>query len=262
MSKSERRKPVPNRQPLATTLELRNVLTRQKKADLIEIVLQLAEIDRNVYQWLTARFEVETSPADLVAVTRLAIADATDFDDRELNSNFDYDDEAYAQVKRNLGRLIGSEELRQSMELALELMKRGSYQVEMSDEGLMTSDIEDCLNVVIEALAKCDLPASEVAAWYSAMLKLDRVGFICQEPLESRSHSNRSQNASSGPLHGRQATSEALPRFRSSSLMSSVSLGSRVAGWRDPESSVRAEAPRSFRSAVEHRPRCRIRSLG
>ena len=38
------------------------------------------------------------------------------------------------------------------MELSLELMKQGSYQVEMSDEGLMTEDIEDCLNVVLKAL--------------------------------------------------------------------------------------------------------------
>jgi len=42
------------------------------------------------------------------------------------------------------------------MALALELMKRGSYQVEMSDEGLMTGTIEDCLSVVIEALRTCD----------------------------------------------------------------------------------------------------------
>ena len=44
------------------------------------------------------------------------------------------------------------------MELSLELMKQGSYQVEMSDEGLMTDDIEECLRVVVQALKKCDLP--------------------------------------------------------------------------------------------------------
>jgi hypothetical protein len=42
-------------------------------------------------------------------------------------------------------------------------MKDGSHQVEMSDEGLMTKDIDDCLTVVIKALAKCDLPAEEVS---------------------------------------------------------------------------------------------------
>jgi hypothetical protein len=71
------------------------------------------------------------------------------------------------------------------MQLALELMKQGSYQVEMSDEGMMTDDIEECLTVVMKALKKCDLPADEVATWCSAMLENDRVGCIAREPLQS-----------------------------------------------------------------------------
>src|SRR5262249_3813633 len=75
--------------------------------------------------------------------------------------------------------------LRPAMRLALELMKEGSYQVEMSDEGLMTEDIEACLSVILKALAKCDLPADEVVAWCSAMLNNDRVRCIAREPLLS-----------------------------------------------------------------------------
>ena len=48
------------------------------------------------------------------------------------------------------------------MELSLELMNRGSYQVEMSDEGMMTEDIEECLQVVVKAVGKSDLPADDV----------------------------------------------------------------------------------------------------
>lgn len=78
------------------------------------------------------------------------------------------------------------------MPLALELMKRGSYQVEMSDEGLMTEGIEICLHVLLATLRTCDLPASEVIAWCSSMLSNDRVGFICRELLESlRTHFQR-----------------------------------------------------------------------
>jgi hypothetical protein len=40
-------------------------------------------------------------------------------------------------------------------------MDQGSRQVEMSDEGLMTEDIEKCLSVVTKALQKCDLPTGE-----------------------------------------------------------------------------------------------------
>ncbi len=183
------RRPVPSRKPPGPTAELRAALTRRKKAELVDVLLELAEADRGVLRQLTARFDVAAAPDELVAATRQAIADATAFDKREINRNFAYDHQAYSEVKRNLSRLIGSGQLRQAMPLALELMKRGSYQVEMSDEGMMTGEIEDGLKVVLEALKKSDLPATEVIAWCSAMLESDRIGFIVREPLQSlRTH--------------------------------------------------------------------------
>ena len=121
----------------------------------------------------------------MVAATRQAIVDATDFDEREINYNFDYDYQAYDTVKSNFGRLIKLGHLREAMELSLELMSHGSYQVEMSDEGLMTDDIEECLQVVIKALTKCNLPTDEVVAWCAEMTRKDRVGFICDDALQA-----------------------------------------------------------------------------
>ncbi len=165
--------------------DLRRALTRRTKAELVDVLMDLAEVDRGVLRQLSARFDVAAAPDELIVATRQAIADATHFDERDINSNFDYDDQAYAEVKRNLTRLIGAGQLRQAMSLALELMKRGSDQVEMSDEGLMAEDIETCLNVVLEALRRCDLPAAEAIAWCSAMLDNDRVGFIARKTLEA-----------------------------------------------------------------------------
>ena len=183
---------VPSRKLPEPTVALRQALARRKKAELVDVLVELAKGDRAFLRQLTARFDVATTPDELVAATHLAIADATDFDERQINRNFDYDDDAYGEVKRNLGRLIDSGQLRLAMPLALELMKQGSYQVEMSDEGLMTGDIEDCLKVVVEALRKSDLPESEVITWCSAMLESDRVGFIAREPLQLlRTHLQR-----------------------------------------------------------------------
>src|SRR5262249_39678797 len=153
---------------------LRQALGRRKKAELVEVFLELAEADRGVLRQLTARFDVSAAADELVAATRQAIADATAFDKRDSNRNFAYDDQAYGEVRRNLGRLVGGGELRLALALALELMKHGSYQVEMSDEGLMTEEIEDGLGVVITGLKKCDLPAAAVIAWCTAMLANDR----------------------------------------------------------------------------------------
>ncbi len=185
----QRKKPVPFRKQPGSTAELHQALTRRKKAELVDVLMELAQGDLGVLRKLTARFVVATAPDDLVAATRQVIADATDFDERDINRNFDYDDQAYSTVKRNLARLIDSGQLRLAMSLSLELMEQGSRQVEMSDEGLMTEDIEDCLNVVLKALRKCDLPATEVIAWCEAMLGNDRIGCIAREPLQSlRSH--------------------------------------------------------------------------
>jgi hypothetical protein len=185
MSKHKSKKAASPRKPADTTAGLRKALNARSKPELVNALLELAQADRGVLRQLTARFDVAAAPKELVAATRQAIADATDFDEREINSNFDYDYEAYDEVKRNLARLIASGNLREAMTLSLELMKQASRQVEMSDEGIMTDDIEECLNVVLKELKKGDLPANDVIAWCTAMLANDRVGFIAREQLQS-----------------------------------------------------------------------------
>ena len=162
---------------------LRKALAKRTKDELLDVLMGLAEEDRGIFRQLAARMELEAPPQELAAATRQAIADATDFDERDINRNFSYDYEAYGEVKRNLSRLIDLGELHLAMELSLELMKQGSYQVEMSDEGLMTQDIEECLPVVLQALKKCDLPPDEVVAWCAEMIQSDRVGCICDRDL-------------------------------------------------------------------------------
>jgi hypothetical protein len=133
------KRPAPARGQPGSSTELRRSLTKRTKSELVDVLMELAQADRGVLRQLTARFDVATTPDELVAAARQSIADATAFDEREINRKFDYDYdyEAYAEVKRNLGRLIASGRLRPTMPLALELMKQGSYQVEMSDEGLI-----------------------------------------------------------------------------------------------------------------------------
>lgn len=184
MPKRRRLKKLPKAADLAdAAARLRKALAKCAKAELVDVLVEFAREDHKLLRRLDARFEPEAPLKALVAATRQAIADATDFDEREINYNFDYDSDAYAEVKRNLVRLIDQGHLRQAMELSLELMKEGSCQVEMSDEGLMTQDIEECLAVVTQALKKCDLPPGEVIAWCAEMAKRDRVGFIFEREL-------------------------------------------------------------------------------
>jgi len=164
--------------PAATFERWKTVLGRCKKAELVEVIVSLARDDQRILRRLQTQFGGDVPPPERIAATRQAIADATAFDAREMNSNFDYDYQAYETVQRNFGCLVASGHLREVMELSLELMRRGSQQVEMSDEGMMTCDIEECLAVVGKALKKCDLPSSEIIQWCRQMAENDRVGFI------------------------------------------------------------------------------------
>ena len=164
---------------------LRKALSKRKKDELLDALVELAEEDRGILRRLEMRFNLEPPGEERVIATRQAIADATDFDERDINYNFSYDYQAYEEVKRNFTRLVELGQWSSVMELSLELMRKGSYQVEMSDEGLMTDEIVECLQVVIQALAKSDLPRDNLAAWCANMMSADRVGFICDRELSA-----------------------------------------------------------------------------
>jgi len=79
---------------------LERALSKHKKAELINVIVESARADRSILRQLELQFGMEAPPKELIAATRQAIVDATDFDEREINYNFDYDYEAYRTVKR------------------------------------------------------------------------------------------------------------------------------------------------------------------
>ncbi len=162
---------------------LRSALTKRTKTELIDFVVQLAADDPRIVRQIDAHFQLKFSPPELAVLTRQAIAAATYYDKRDNNRNFVYDHDAYDMVKRNLSRLIQHGQMPLAMELSLELMEQGSEQVAMSDEGLMTDEIQACLQVVIQAVATRTLPADRLLLWCHQMREKDQVGFICDREL-------------------------------------------------------------------------------
>lgn len=98
-----------------------------------------------------------------------------------MNHNFDVDWQANGEIQKGLTLLVELGHLADAKSLALKLMKDGSYQVECSDEGLMSDDIGQCLKPVIQAVKAAG--ADEAAKWAAEMLKADRMGFICEQEL-------------------------------------------------------------------------------
>ena len=164
---------------------LRGVLAGQATKDLIQMIVELADNDPRAMRQVRQRFKVEDlmSLEELVAATREAISDATKIDKRRLNHNFEYDHAAYEFVAHNFKKLVTLGHWEQVMELSVELMHKGSYQVECSDEGLMTAEIQECLLPVIKAVRKSGLKSPDIFHWCNLMLATDRGGFICQNKV-------------------------------------------------------------------------------
>ena len=55
--------------------------------------------------------------------------------------------------------------------------------MEMSDEGLMFDDVEECVHVVIKGLKKADLPKETIQTWAKQMQRADRIDCICDKEL-------------------------------------------------------------------------------
>ena len=166
-------------------IDWHEILSKQSKTALVNGLVELVKDDDRIARRLIQRFQVGLPSVTLIEETRRAIEDATAYDPREANQNFDYDYETYETVKENFQKLVGAGRLEPAMNLALELMESGSEQVEMSDEGLMTDDIEECLRVVIQAVKSADLPGEAVKTWGQKMRRADRVKFICDKELQA-----------------------------------------------------------------------------
>ena len=183
---TKRKLAVPKRKVGHETLEaLAKALKKCEKAALVDVILKLAKDNQTTLRSLMRRFDVQLSEQGLIEETKNAIVAATDFDECDSNTNFDYDSVAYDSIERNFQKLIRDGHLAEVMQMSLELMRLGSRQVEMSDEGMMTDEIADCLKVVIASLKKSDLPKSQVVKWCDDMTKNDCVGFICDSELSS-----------------------------------------------------------------------------
>lgn len=160
-------------------------LKKLKKGELAALLVKLAKHSPDARRSLEKELEIEKPIELVVDDVQSAIANATDFDDRNINHNFEYDCQAYESARNGLKTLVKLGSLAEAKRLSLELMRQGSYQVECSDEGMMTEDIEGCLEPVIRAVKNAG--DKDAQQWATQMLQADRVGFICEGSLKSLS---------------------------------------------------------------------------
>ncbi len=173
----KRKKMPPKKSEVDRFALIETALRKLKKDELIEQFVMLAKHHDDVHRELESTLKIEKPVGLLLSDTSDAIERATNFDERMLNYNFSVDWQAYEEVETGLRKLVQTGHLDEAKLLALELMKQGSYQVECSDEGLMSDDIESCLTHVIKAMKK--VGGDDAQQWATQMIAADRVGFIC-----------------------------------------------------------------------------------
>ncbi|MCA9200820.1 MAG: hypothetical protein KDA87_24950 [Planctomycetales bacterium] len=166
-----------------------NAVGKLPKADLVQLVVRLARQRDDVRRELEAALSIEMPAELLISDIKSAIDRATVVNEYQLNDNFDYDSYAYEEVERGFQKLIEFGELDAVKSLALKLMDQGSYQIECSDEGLMTEEIADCIRPVIKAVVAANSD-TDASAWAKQMLAADRVGFVCDRELNAVLHNN------------------------------------------------------------------------
>lgn len=164
-------------------------LRRQRKDSLVQILDRLC--DENIHaRWITEAELGMTKPVELVLHDlREAIQIATQVDEERMDSNFSYDSDAYAEVKRLMEMLVSLSAIPEAMEIAIHYMEEASRQIESSDEGLMLEQVESGLEPIFQALENHD--ETQRLAWAFRMQKADRVGFVCHEKLEKWTNSRR-----------------------------------------------------------------------
>ncbi|MFN0055204.1 MAG: hypothetical protein ACKV0T_23780 [Planctomycetales bacterium] len=158
-------------------------LLKRAKGELVAMILAIAKEYAAVARGLEERLTIEKPVDLLVGDVSSAIDRATDFDERQMNHNFDVGWQAYGDVAKGLSRLVKLGHLADAKLLAIKLMKEGSFQVECSDEGLMTEDISRCLKLVIRAVKAAG--GDEAVKWAGEMQSADSVGFICDKELRA-----------------------------------------------------------------------------
>lgn len=129
--------------------------------------------------------EVDGGVERLVASTYQLIEKATSFNERDSNTNFEYDYDGYKTIEHILECILKAGHLKEVMNLSLEPMRAGSAQIEASDEGLMLEVIESCLMVAISGVAQSGLTSREILHWKNQMSQADRVGSICESKLKN-----------------------------------------------------------------------------
>ena len=160
---------------------VRVIVQKMSKKDLVDLVCKLANDDSAVADDLLIAADGALVKEDLATAVRDAITAATYVPKHLINRNFPYDSAAYDRIEKGLKKLMSLGRTDEAMQLAVELMRSGSSQIELSDEGMMLDEVAGCIRIVHAGLTEAGVDDATREKWRAQMAKADCVGFVLDE---------------------------------------------------------------------------------
>ncbi|MES2569111.1 MAG: hypothetical protein V4710_03535, partial [Verrucomicrobiota bacterium] len=128
--------------------KVRVIVQKMSKKDLVDLVCRLATDNPAIADGLLIEAADGLGKEDLIPAIRAAIKSATYVPGDLINCSFSWDDAAYDRIEKGLEKLMSLGRTEEAMQLAVEVMKSGSAQIELSDVGDMLNDVVRCICVV------------------------------------------------------------------------------------------------------------------
>jgi uncharacterized Zn finger protein len=146
---------------------LKDYLDGLDKDELVKLVMEFAQKNPDVHEELSTRIKFKVGDYDKLAKgIRMEIDSVSSEESYSNRWSDDSDTPDYSKIENKLRRLLDAGEADEVVSLGEYLMEKGTEQIGMSnDEGELGCEINRCMEVVFDALAKTSMPVCERLLW-------------------------------------------------------------------------------------------------
>ena len=150
---------------------LKDYLDGLEKGELVKLVMEFAQKNSDMHEELSTRIKFKVGDYDKLAKgIRMEIDSVSSEESYSNRWSDDSDTPDYSKIENKLRRLLDAGKADEVVSLGEYLMEKGTEQIGMSnDEGELGCEINRCMEVVFDALAKTSMPV-----WKRLLWEIDR----------------------------------------------------------------------------------------
>lgn len=154
-------------------------LSKLDNKEIRDLLRELVDKAPKVHSYIAEKIKwINATTSGIAKMAKEAIKDASDWNDDYYWDRYEYDDEApdYGKVVKCFRELKAAGEWKALRDLGFDLLERSQRQIECSnDDGEIYDQVEECLGIVVKAIAKSPLPPIERTKWALELADKDRL---------------------------------------------------------------------------------------